>query len=141
MPQPKIMTTKTLRLLLGDQLNSNHSWFKEVDSNITYVMMEIRSETDYAQHHIQKVLGFFASMRRFADGLTAAEHQVIYIRINDPENQHEFDKNCQRLIDQYQFKCFEYQLPDELRLDQHLSHFATRGYALLPLYSFQRHIS
>jgi deoxyribodipyrimidine photolyase-related protein len=87
-------------------------------------MMEIRSETDYAQHHIQKVLGFFAAMRRLADGLTASGHQVIYIRINDPENQHQFDKNCQRLIDQHQFKRFEYQLPDELRLDQHLSHFA-----------------
>lgn len=45
---------KTLRLILGDQLNINHSWFKTVDEQVTYVMIEIRTETDYAQHHIQK---------------------------------------------------------------------------------------
>jgi len=47
-------TAHTLRLILGDQLNSNHSWFQVVDDSVTYVMMEIRSETDYALHHIQK---------------------------------------------------------------------------------------
>ena len=40
---------KTLRLILGDQLNNNHSWFNSVDDSVTYVMMEIRSETDYVQ--------------------------------------------------------------------------------------------
>jgi deoxyribodipyrimidine photolyase-related protein len=38
----------------GDQLNSNHSWFKAADDSVTYVMMEVRTETDYASHHIQK---------------------------------------------------------------------------------------
>ena len=60
---------KTLRLILGDQLNSNHSWFKSVDDSVTYVMMEIRTETDYAQHHIQKVVGIFAAMQNFANQL------------------------------------------------------------------------
>ena len=49
--------SKTLRLILGDQLNSKHSWFITVDESVTYVMMEIRSETDYAAHHIQKIVG------------------------------------------------------------------------------------
>ena len=57
--------SKTLRLILGDQLNSNHSWFKTVDDSVTYVMMEVRSETDYAHHHIQKVVGIFAAMQDF----------------------------------------------------------------------------
>jgi deoxyribodipyrimidine photolyase-related protein len=39
---------KTVRLILGDQLNSNHSWYETVDDSITYVLMEIRTETDYA---------------------------------------------------------------------------------------------
>jgi pyruvate,water dikinase len=34
---------KTLRLLLGDQLNSEHSWFDEVNPNVIYVMAEIPS--------------------------------------------------------------------------------------------------
>ena len=46
---------KTLRLILGDQLNIKHSWYTKVDESVTYVLMEIRSETDYAKHHIQKV--------------------------------------------------------------------------------------
>ena len=49
---------KTLRLILGDQLNLSHSWFQKVDESVTYVLMEVRSETDYAVHHIQKVIGF-----------------------------------------------------------------------------------
>ena len=31
-----------------------------------YLMAEMRQETDYAPHHIQKVLAFFAAMRAFA---------------------------------------------------------------------------
>ena len=53
------MAFKTLRLILGDQLNINHSWFNNVDESVTYVLMEIRTETNHAQHHIQKVIGFF----------------------------------------------------------------------------------
>ncbi|MCI0495080.1 cryptochrome/photolyase family protein, partial [candidate division KSB1 bacterium] len=32
---------KILRFLLGDQLNFNHSWFKKVDNDVIYVMMEV----------------------------------------------------------------------------------------------------
>ncbi len=45
---------KTLRLILGDQLNINHSWFKLVDNTVTYVLMEIRTETDYANTTFKK---------------------------------------------------------------------------------------
>ncbi len=118
------MSKKTLRLILGDQLNAQHSWYTTTDSEVTYVMMEIRSETDYATHHIQKVLGFFAAMRHFAQWLEAQNHQVIYIRLNDAENAQSFSANCQTLIDRYGFAKFEYQLPDEWRVDQHLKAFA-----------------
>ena len=60
---------KVLRLILGDQLNINHSWFSSVNSDITYLLMEIRTETDYALHHIQKVTGIFSAMRNFASDL------------------------------------------------------------------------
>ena len=45
-----------LKLILGDQLNINHSWFEKVDKSVVFIMMEIRQETDYAQHHIQKIV-------------------------------------------------------------------------------------
>jgi deoxyribodipyrimidine photolyase-like uncharacterized protein len=48
--------------------------------------MEIRQETDYVKHHIQKVAAFFAAMRAFADHLKVKGHRVIYIALDDPEN-------------------------------------------------------
>ena len=56
---------KKLRLILGDQLNSEHSWFQETDENTVYLLAEMRQETDYVKHHIQKVVAFFLSMRNF----------------------------------------------------------------------------
>lgn len=110
--------SKTLRLILGDQLNSNHSWFSEVDSSVVYVMMEIRTETDYAKHHIQKVVGFFSAMRSFAKSLQSAKHNLIYIHLNDENNLQSFDKNIENLISGHQITNFEYQFPDEYRLDK-----------------------
>ena len=75
-----------LRLILGDQLNHNHSWFQEKNSNTLYVMMEMRQETDYVKHHIQKVIGFFSAMRLFAQNLENQGHQVIYLRLDDKQN-------------------------------------------------------
>ncbi len=114
------MASKILRLILGDQLNGQHSWFDRADSNITYVLMEVRTETDYAAHHIQKVVGFFAAMREFAAELVAYNHQVIYIKLNDEDNQQSFEKNILSLISKHTFTHFEYQLPDEYRVDQQL---------------------
>lgn len=115
---------KTIRLILGDQLNSNHSWFQTHEESVTYVMMEVRTETDYATHHIQKIVGFFAAMQAFAKELKANNHNVIYLQLNDPSNLQAFDKNLMVLIDEHQFTHFEYQLPDEFRVDQMLTDFA-----------------
>lgn len=116
------MKTKILRLILGDQLNSNHSWFDKVDNAVTYVMMEIRTETDYATHHIQKVVGFFAAMREFSGALKDKNHNVIYIQLNDKDNLQSFGENVKYLITKHRFTHFEYQLPDEYRVDQQLKY-------------------
>ena len=108
---------KTLRLILGDQLNSNHSWLESTDDSVTYVLMEIRTETDYATHHIQKVVGFFSAMQAFADELRLSNHKVIYISLNDKDNLQSFEKNIQNLISKHNFNHFEYQSPDEYRVD------------------------
>ncbi|MCX8489103.1 MAG: cryptochrome/photolyase family protein, partial [Opitutales bacterium] len=64
----------TVRLILGDQLNPQHSWFGKKDASVTYVFMEVRSETDYVVHHAQKVIAIFAGMRRMAEFLTKQGH-------------------------------------------------------------------
>jgi deoxyribodipyrimidine photolyase-related protein len=78
--------TKTLRLVLGDQLNSQHSWFAVTNPSVTYLMLEMRQETDYVAHHIQKVVAFFLSMRHFAQTLQEQGHQVQYLTLDDPQN-------------------------------------------------------
>jgi deoxyribodipyrimidine photolyase-related protein len=82
-----------LRLILGDQLNAGHRWFREKRDDVCYVMMEIRSETDYVQHHAQKILAIFAAMRAFAAALEAAGHRVRYLRIGATENRQSFAEN------------------------------------------------
>ena len=116
---------KTIRLILGDQLNQQHSWFSEVNEKVTYAVMEVRSETDYVQHHIQKVLSFFLAMRAFADDLKAQGHQVVYYNLDDQSNQQSFSLNIKTLVKSGGFERFEYQLPDEFRLDEELNELST----------------
>ena len=111
---------KTLRLILGDQLNHSHSWYQSVNSEVIYVLMEIRSETDYVDHHIQKVVAFFQAMRLFADTLSNEGHVVHYISLDDPENKQSFTENIKQLCVKHVIAHVEYQLPDEYRVDQEL---------------------
>lgn len=111
---------KTLRLLLGDQLNSQHSWFEEVNPDVVYVMAEMRQETDYVKHHIQKVVAFFISMRNFSEELMKQGHQVVYYTISDANNPQHLEQLILDLVTENKFEFFEYQLPDEYRLDEQL---------------------
>ncbi|MGN6237967.1 cryptochrome/photolyase family protein [Dyella sp.] len=107
-----------LRLILGDQLNARHSWFRRVDGEVVYVLMEVRSETDYVRHHAQKVLGIFAAMRRFGEALTKAGHRVEYLRIGDERNRHSFADNLPWLIEQFGAARLERMEADEWRVEQ-----------------------
>ena len=85
--------------------------------------MEMRQETDYVAHHIQKVIAFFVAMRAFADHLQAEGHNVIYYTLDDSQNQQSLPDTISKLIQEKSFDHFEYQLPDEWRLDQQLKEF------------------
>ncbi|MCI5058270.1 MAG: cryptochrome/photolyase family protein [Flavobacteriales bacterium] len=113
-----LIVVKKIRLVLGDQLNENHSWFKEVDDDCLYVLMEVRQETDYVKHHIQKILGIFAAMRAFQQTLLDKGHKVKYFKIGDKENLQSFRKNLEPIIKTKNIQLLEYQEPDEYRLDQ-----------------------
>lgn len=111
---------KTLRLILGDQLNSHHSWFQTKEASVIYLMAEVRQETDYVKHHIQKVTAFFLAMRHFAETLQAQGHQIRYYKISAEDNLQDFEKLIQKEIALHSITHFEYQLPDEYRLDEQL---------------------
>ena len=111
---------KKLRLILGDQINSKHSWLQESDDNTIYVLAEMRQETNYVKHHIQKVVAFFVSMRNFYTAIKENGHQAVYFQITDAENPQDLEKIIAICIERYKIQKFEYQLPDEYRLDQQL---------------------
>lgn len=113
-----------LRLVLGDQLNIDHSWFACVDTDVTYVLMEVRQETDYVLHHAQKILAIFAAMRDFSRQLIKLGHRVHYLAIDDPENRQSLRDNLDCLIKQHRIDTFEYQAPDEWRVDRQLAEYA-----------------
>ncbi len=111
---------QTLRLLLGDQLNPQHSWFAEHDAGVVYVLMEVRQKTDYVLHHAQKILAIFAAMRDLARQLREAGHRVRYVAIDDASNRQSLPGNLAALMAHYGAQRLQYQHPDEWRLDEQL---------------------
>ena len=111
-------TYSSIKLIIGDQLNLSHTWFEKVDEDVLFVLMEVRSETDYVKHHIQKVVAIFDAMRKFAKELKSRGHSVHYISINDSDNKPTFTENLKSVCSKFSAKQLHYQLPDEYRVDQ-----------------------
>ena len=114
-----------VRLILGDQLNEKHSWFHTNDDETVYVLFEMRQETDYTKHHIQKVIAFFSAMRNFNTLLKSKGHRTHYLTLDADENKQNLSANLSMMLDQYAATHFEYQLPDEYRLDKQLKDFCS----------------
>ncbi|MFP8965641.1 cryptochrome/photolyase family protein [Pokkaliibacter sp. CJK22405] len=75
----------TLRLILGDQLNAGHSWFRQSDDGVLYLIAELHEEATYVKHHIQKLCAFFLAMQTFATALKEAGHQVRYLTLDETQ--------------------------------------------------------
>lgn len=114
---------KRLRLILGDQLNARHSWFRDQDANTYYLIAELKQETGYVRHHVQKICAFFAAMQQFAQALEAAGHRVIHLTLDETSNYASLTDLIQAKIDELGARVFEYQRPDEWRLLQQLRDF------------------
>ena len=114
---------KTLRLILGDQLNASHTWYQKTDNSVLYVMFELKQELTYTTHHIQKVCGFFQAMREFSSSLRSDGHEVLYLTLDETIQYTEITQLLDELIDRYHIESFEYQLPDEYRFDSQLDDY------------------
>jgi len=110
----------TVRLILGDQLNASHSWYRQKDDTVLYLIAELNQEASYVKHHIQKLAAFFLAMQQFANGLNAAGHQVLYLDLDKSSNFESLDSLILELCKRYQVSRFEYQRPDEYRLLEQL---------------------
>lgn len=114
------MPYTTLRLVLGDQLNSHHSWYSHCNDEVLYVIAELHQEALYVKHHAQKQCAFFAAMESFANELRANGHQVEYLDLDKTSDFASLDTLICALVEQHSITTFEYQRPDEYRLDQQL---------------------
>ncbi len=119
------MAYQRARLLLGDQLNEKHSWFREIDPGTVYCLFETWSESTYCKHHLQKITGFFLAMRAFAQRLRALGHQVIYRDLDETRTLglESITDNVDHLLREHGISAFGYQLPDEWRLDRELNEY------------------
>ena len=120
---------KTLRLILGDQLNAQHSWFSTVNNEHTFVMIESREEGSYAPHHIQKVVGIFSAMRQFAHSLKSQGHQLHYHKILD-STEANLRTVLASIAHQYGAERIELQEPDEWRLREDLEQLKDGGFKI-----------
>jgi len=115
------MKYKTLRFIFGDQLNPNHSWYKEQQQDdILYVIAELKQETGYVKHHIQKVAAFFSAMENFAKALKSAKLNVLHLTLDDTQNDKSLSNLLERLAQHYHSNKIEYQYPDEYRLQKQM---------------------
>lgn len=79
--------TKTLILILGDQLTPDIPALRGVDpAGAVVLMAEVATETVYVKHHKKKIAFLFAAMRHFAEELRGLGWAVDYVRLDDPDN-------------------------------------------------------
>jgi deoxyribodipyrimidine photolyase-related protein len=88
--------------------------------------MEVRSETDYCAHHIQKVVAFFKAMREFASELKKRGFKVHYIPLDAKDNEQSLSRNIIKLSSSGRYSSFQYQMPDEMRVDAELQALAEK---------------
>ena len=111
----------TLRWILGDQLDASHSWFLHQDPSVAYVVAELRQETDYAPHHLQKVCAFFAAMRAFAEQRAEEGHTILHLTLDATSEFSDLPALISGLILNNNIETFVYQRPDEMRLVEQLA--------------------
>ena len=112
---------------LGDQLNSEHSWFQQVDDNVLFLIAELKQENTYVTHHIQKVCAFFSAMAQFAKEKQSEGHHVLYLTLDDTQPFENLEQLLKHYVKEVGAIKFEYQRPDEYRLLEQLANVKLEG--------------
>lgn len=118
---------KTLRLIMGDQLNASHSWYSQSDDSVLYVIAELHQEASYVKHHVQKIAAFFLAMQAFADALKKANHNVLHLTLDETASYQDLPDLLHQLCTKFQITHLQYQRPDEYRLLSQLAKMTSQG--------------
>ena len=109
--------SKTLRLILGDQLSHNISSLNDCDKgNDIILMCEVWDEATYVKHHKKKIAFLFSAMRHFADELKEKSYRVSYTMLDDKENSGSFKDEVKRAIKQHSPDKIVVTFPGEYRV-------------------------
>ena len=77
----------TLRLILGDQLNRAISSLSDCDKDNDIILIcEVWDEATYVKHHQKKIAFLFSAMRHFAQELMDAGYNLVYTKLDAPDN-------------------------------------------------------
>jgi deoxyribodipyrimidine photolyase-related protein len=110
---------KTLRLILGDQLDKNISSLHNCDkANDVILMCEVWDEATYVKHHKKKIAFIFSAMRHFAAEIIAEGFHVHYTKLTDTGNAGSFIGEVQRAIKEYKPAKITVTHPGEYRVLQ-----------------------
>ncbi|MDZ7906597.1 MAG: cryptochrome/photolyase family protein [Cypionkella sp.] len=75
-----------LILILGDQLTPSLTALTAARAGDVVIMAEVMGEATYTPHHPQKLVLFFAAMRKFSSELQRLGLTVAYTKLDDPDN-------------------------------------------------------
>lgn len=89
----------TLAVVFGDQLDLNSPLVRSLDPQRDVVlMMEVAAESLHVPSHVQRTVLFLSAMRHFAAALRQRGITVRYIKLDDPDNTHEFSGEVERAV-------------------------------------------
>ncbi len=109
--------SKTLRLVLGDQLSHDISSLQDANAqNDIILMCEVWDEATYVKHHKKKIAFLFSAMRHFAQELKEKSFAVIYTKLNDDDNTQSFKGEVKRVIEKHNIDKIIVTFPGEYRV-------------------------
>ncbi|MFL2804568.1 MAG: cryptochrome/photolyase family protein [Dehalococcoidia bacterium] len=106
-----------LRVILGDQLTDSISSLNNCDKSEDIILIsEVIEEATFIPHHKKKLVFIFSAMRHFALDLKNDGFNVIYNKLNDPDNSGSLTGEISRLIKNQSFEKIVITSPSEFRV-------------------------
>ncbi len=109
--------TKTLRLILGDQLSHNISSLSDIKKDDDLILMcEVREEATYVKHHKKKIAYIFSAMRHFAKELGDKGFNLRYMKYDDSSNTGSFKGEVENALKNFEAEKIVVTFPGEYRV-------------------------
>ncbi len=113
----KLCHMKTLRFILGDQLNRGINTLRSIDpAQDVVLMVEAGEETTYVRHHKQKIVLVLSAMRHFAESLRGEGIALDYVRLDDANNSGSFTGELRRALSRHKVDRITVTEPGEWRV-------------------------